>query len=188
MFAKKSTIPLPDKDPFYTERSDTFSALANGAVLRSRQIEVVYFPGFDNPPLQAWQVAYKTKAQDGMTPQVTALTILKPSTAQPDKDGKYRVAFYMAKCDSAGQNFRTSYALRAGNDYTLGAASEQVFIAPMLDRGWIVVVPDYESETCAFGAGYQSGYASLDSIRAAFAFQPMEFHRIRTANTKQRRS
>lgn len=170
LFAKKGSIPLPINDPFYFERPDSFATLGNGAVLRSRQIEVVYFPGFDDPPIQAWQVAYKTKAQNGMTPQVTVLTLLKPSTAAPDKDGKYRLLMYGSKCDSAGQNFRTSYALRAGNDYTLGAASEQIFIAPMLDRGWIVVVPDYESETCAFGAGYQSGYAFLDSIRAALAF------------------
>ena len=182
MFAKKSSIPLPANDPFYTERSDDFSAFANGAVLRSRQIEVVYFPGFDNPPLQAWQVAYKTKAQDGMTPQVTVLTILKPSTAQPDKDGKYRIMVYGSKCDSAGTNFRTSYALRAGNDYTLGAASEQVFIAPCLDRGWITVVPDYESETCAFGAGHQSGYAFLDSIRAALTFEPMGIPKDRNSD------
>ncbi|TKY86808.1 hypothetical protein EX895_004449 [Sporisorium graminicola] len=173
LFSKKDRIPLPENDPFYSDRSDDFSALANGAILRSRQIEVVYFPGFDNPPLQAWQVAYKTKAQDGMTPQVTVVTILKPSTAAPDSDGKYRILAYGAKCDSAGTNFRTSYALRAGNDYTLGAASEQVFIAPLLDRGWITIVPDYESETCAFGAGYQSGYAFLDSIRAVLNFEPM---------------
>ncbi|SJX61740.1 related to lipase family [Sporisorium reilianum f. sp. reilianum] len=173
LFSKKDRTALPENDPFYFERSDDFSAHANGAILRSRQIEVVYFPGFDNPPLQAWQVAYKTKAQDGTTPQVTVLTILKPSTAVPDSDGKYRVVAYGAKCDSAGTNFRTSYALRAGNDYTLGAASEQVFIAPLLDRGWITIVPDYESETCAFGAGYQSGYAFLDAIRAALNFEPM---------------
>lgn len=108
-----------------------------------------------------------------MTPQVTVFTILCPSTAAPDSDGKYRIMVYGAKCDSAGQNFRTSYALRAGNDYTLGAASEQIFIAPCLDRGWITIVPDYESETCAFGAGYQSGYAFLDSIRAALNFEPL---------------
>ena len=173
LFSKKHGIPLPENDPFYFDRSDNFSALANGAILRSRQIEVVYFPGFDDPPLQAWQVAYKTKAQDGMTPQVTVVTILRPSTAAPDSDGKVRMLVYGAKCDSAGTNFRTSYAFRAGNDYTLGAASEQIFIAPTLDRGWICVVPDYESETCAFGAGYQSGYAFLDSIRAALNFEPV---------------
>ncbi|SNX83235.1 related to lipase family [Melanopsichium pennsylvanicum] len=173
LFSKKNGIPIPAKDPFYFERSDNFSGLANGAILRSRQIEVVYFPGFDDPPLEAWQVAYKTKAQDGMTPQVTVLTILKPSTAALDADGKYRVMIYGAKCDSAGTNFRTSYALRAGNDDALGAASEQIFIAPCLDKGWITIVPDYESETCAFGAGYQSGYAFLDSIRAALNFEPL---------------
>lgn len=173
LFSKKAGIPLPANDPFYFTRPDDFSALGNGAILRSRSIEVVYFPGFEDPPLQAWQVAYKTKAQDGMTPQVTVLTILRPSTATPDKDGKYRIMIYGAKCDSAGTNFRTSYALRAGNDYTLGAASEQIFIAPCLDRGWITVIPDYESETCAFGAGFQSGYAFLDSIRASLNFELM---------------
>lgn len=173
MFSKKNGVPLPEKDPFYFERSDNFAALASGAVLRSRQVEVVYFPGFDNPPLLAWQVAYKTTAQDGITPQVTVVTILRPSTAAPDQDGKLRIMAYGSKCDSAGTNFRTSYALSAGHDFSLSAAAEQVFIAPCLDRGWITLVPDYESETCAFGAGYQSGYAFLDAIRAALAFEPL---------------
>ncbi|SOV04423.1 related to lipase family [Ustilago sp. UG-2017a] len=173
IFSKEAGIPFPSKDPFYSERPYNFTSLPAGAILRSRQFSVIYFPGFDNPPLQAWQVAYKTTAQNGLTPQVTVLTIFRPSTAQPDSEGKYRILAYGAKCDSAGTNFRTSYALRAGNDYTLGAASEQIFIAPCLDRGWIVVVSDYESETCAFGAGPQSAYAFLDSIRAALAFEPM---------------
>lgn len=33
-------------------------------------------------------------------------------------------------------------------------------------RNWIVIVPDYESSTDAFGAGKQSGQAVLDGIRA----------------------
>lgn len=173
LFSKAASISTPSQDPFYSERPENFTALPNGAILRSRNIQVVYFPGFDDPPLQAWQVAYKTLAQDSITPQVTVLTILRPSTAAPDADGKFRIMIYGSKCDSAGTNFRTSYALRAGNDNTLGAASEQVFIGPCLDRGWITVVPDYESETCAFGAGYQSGYAFLDSIRACLSFEPM---------------
>lgn len=180
LFAKPGGVPLPEKDSFYTDRGSNFTALGNGGILRSRPVEVVYFPGFDNPPLQAWQVAYKTKSQDGMTPQVTVVTILKPYTAQPDKDGKYRIVAYGSKCDSAGTNFRTSYAMRAGNDYKLGAASEQIFIAPCLDRGWIALIPDYESETCAFGAGYQSGYAFLDSIRAALNFPEMGIARDQT--------
>ncbi|PWZ00601.1 LIP-domain-containing protein [Testicularia cyperi] len=183
-FAKKATVPLPERDPFYSDRGDDFYALGNGAILRARSIDVVYFPGFDNPPIQAYHVAYKTKAQDGMTPQLTVTTILVPSTAKPDKDGDLRVLIYGSKCDSAGTNFRTSYALRAGNDYKLGAASEQIFLGPCLDRGWIIVVPDYESETCAFGAGYQSGYAFLDSIRASLNFEPMGVQRRQDGSFK----
>lgn len=171
LFSKKSAILLPSNDPFYFTRSSEFSTLSAGTVLHSREVEITYFPGFDD--LSAWQVAYKTTAQDGTTPLISVATILKPSNAAADADGKYRIVAYGAKCDSAGQNFRTSYVLRAGNDDGLSAAGEQVFIAPLLDRGWIVVVPDYESETCAFGAGHQSAYAFLDAIRASLTFGPM---------------
>ncbi|EST07618.1 Lipase, secreted [Kalmanozyma brasiliensis GHG001] len=170
-FSKKTTIPHPQDDPFYFTCSPEFATLSAGTILRSREVEIIYFPGFDH--LSAWQVAYKTTAQDGTAPLVSVATILRPSNAAPDADGRYRIVAYGAKCDSAGQNFRTSYALRAGNDDTLGAASEQIFLGPLLDRGWIVIVPDYESETCAFGAGNQSGYAFLDAIRAGLSFAPM---------------
>ncbi|SPO39412.1 related to lipase family [Pseudozyma flocculosa] len=170
LFGGGPKISTPSKDAFYWDRPANFDTLHNGAILRSRPVDLVYFPGFQDPPLQAWQVAYKTKAQDGMTPQVTVTTIIRPSTARKDSDGAWHLLSYQSKCDSASPNCRTSYALRAGNDYKLGALSEQVFMEPCLDRGWIVLVPDYESETDAFGAGPQSAYATLDGIRAALAF------------------
>ncbi|KAN0063127.1 hypothetical protein ACQY0O_004291 [Thecaphora frezii] len=170
LFGGGVKIPIPTKDSFYYDRPANFATLGNGAILRSREVDIVYFPGFEDPPLRAWQVAYKTKAQDGMTPHVTVTTILKPATAAKDKDGAYRILSYQSKCDSASPSCKTSYALRAGNDYKLGALSEQVFIEPCLDRNWIVLVPDYESETDAFGAGPQAAYATLDGIRAALAF------------------
>ena len=166
-------IKPPAEDPFYHDRPSNFAALSNGAILRWREVDVVYFPGFDDPPLKAWHVAYKSKSQDGMTPQVTVTTVFKPSNAVPDKDGDYRVLSYLSKTDSAAPNCRTSYALRAGNDYRLGALSEQVFMEPCLDRGWILAVPDYQGETDAFGAGAQSAYATLDGIRAVLAFDQL---------------
>lgn len=53
------------------------------------------------------------------------------------------------------------------------ATSEKIFIEPLLDRGWIVSVPDYESQNDAFGAGIQSGHAVLDSMRAVLAFSEL---------------
>lgn len=53
------------------------------------------------------------------------------------------------------------------------ATSEKIFIEPLLDQGYIVSVPDYESQNDAFGAGIQSGHAVLDSIRAVLAFSEL---------------
>ena len=87
------------------------------------------------------------------------------------------LSFQMAE-DSATIDCGPSYIMQyiAQSDPLLASNLTQfqiLFAEAALARKWIVVVPDYESETCAFGAGSQSGYAFLDSIRAALAFEPI---------------
>ncbi|PWN49095.1 LIP-domain-containing protein [Violaceomyces palustris] len=213
-FIEPPLVP-PSQDKFYSDRPASFDSSSPGTVLRSRRVGVVKFdilPTFGSKVqgLKCWQVAFKTLAQDGRTPQVSVALIIRPilkkkraptrlslpfwskkkrgeSITKGDVQGKTRlkgedydkVVCYQSKCDSASPDCRTTYALRKGNGGSLGALGEVVFIEPFLDRGWTVVVPDYESERDAFGAGPQAGRAVLDSLKATFNFEPLDLNRSR---------
>ncbi len=149
MFAKKSSIPLPENDPFYSSRSDNFTSFGNGAILRSRPIEVVYFPASTTLPSKPGKSHTNQSAGRHDTSHNGPH---HPQTVHRRPRRQWQVLHHglRLKMRFCRHQLSHHYALRAGNDYTLGAASEQIFIAPCLDRGWITVVPDYESETCAF--------------------------------------
>jgi hypothetical protein len=68
---------------------------------------------------------------------------------------------YQIAYDSASVDASPSYLV-----YNPAEKSTLVDIAAALDRGWFVNVPDYEGPLAAFGAGVQSGHATLDSVRA----------------------
>ena len=156
--------PAPSQDPFYQMEASALNALKPGTVIRSRRVEILDFPGLDAKTLQAWQIAYSTTSELG-APQITVMTVLL--TPNPRKD---HVVIYGSKMDSATSSCRTSYALRRDNPNTFGALSELVFLEAVLDHNWVVVIPDYESQTDAFGARRQSGQAVLDSLRAVKTF------------------
>ena len=57
--------------------------------------------------------------------------------------------------------------LRGGNPADLGAPSQESYLLAYVNKGYTVVVPDYEGIQLAWGAGQESGYATLDGITAA---------------------
>lgn len=58
--------------------------------------------------------------------------------------------------------------------YTLrkGTSAEALAIAPLLLKGWTVVVPDYNGPDHQWTAAYNEGKGTLDGIRAATHFTP----------------
>jgi hypothetical protein len=146
----------PTADPFY-KWSGSLQKVAPGTVLRRRTVTL-------NPAVggvtTATQLLYRTTTQLGK-PAVTVTTIIAP----PQSSGPPKLVAYQTAYDALGAQCDPSYTLAGGNDSSDSA--ETAIMAQFVANGDTVVVSDYEGEDLAFGAGQQSGYGTLDGIRAA---------------------
>ncbi len=150
--------PPPSRDAFYAPPG-SLAKVKPGTVLRSRRVSVALGGG----PLTATQVLYRSTNQVGQ-PSATAATILRPSRAL----GPVRLLSYQTAYDGMAATCRPSYALQQGDSSANGIVSaEGAIIASYLNQGYTVVTSDYEGPTDDFGAGRESGYGTLDAIRAA---------------------
>lgn len=149
---------LPSQDAFYSY-SGSLAGVAPGTVLRSRSVSLA--ESGTTTPVTASQVLYRTTGQLGQ-PTVTVATIIRPAvTAAPVKIVSYQTAY-----DALGSQCDPSYTLQGGNSsYSTAQAEEQVILG-YVSAGDTVVVPDYEGEKLDWGAGQESGYDTLDAIRA----------------------
>jgi hypothetical protein len=121
---------------------------------------------------------YRTTTELG-APRVTVTTVLR---AAPRLADPVRIVSYQMFYDGLGSECDPSYNLRdpslenysqvesgntqSGNDSQV----EEALMTPYLAAGDTLVVSDYEGEDLAWGAGQQSGYQTLDGIRAAENF------------------
>ena len=150
--------PLPAQDSFYTY-AGSLAGVAPGTVLKSRAITV---PGaLLSVAFSASQVVYRTTGELGQ-PTVTVATILKPLLPLPTRIVSYQTAY-----DALGAECDPSYTLRGGRGGGTTAAAEQQLLTAYVALGDTVVVPDYEGTNLDWGAGQESGYGTLDGIRAA---------------------
>lgn len=124
--------------------------------------------GLEIEKLKVWEIAYVTTGVQGA--EVTVCTVVIP----PNAGEKDKIVVQCPKTDSASSQCRTSWILRKGNGGATDGASEQIFMAPIFDRGYVVVIPDYEGQRDAFGSGYISGQSTLDAIRATLAFDTLK--------------
>ncbi|HEY3144131.1 MAG TPA: lipase family protein [Acidimicrobiales bacterium] len=148
--------PPPDDDPFYIPPAG-FETRAPGSVLRSRPVTVT---GLGVPlPVQAKQTLVRTTDSAGH-PVATASTVLIPGI--PFWFGKRPLVSYQAPTDSLGDQCEPSYTLRTGD-----LTSDLALLAPLLLKGYVVVVTDYQGPNHAYSAGRLEGHATLDGIRAA---------------------
>jgi secretory lipase len=155
--AAASPPTLPAQDPFYAY-SGPLTQIEPGTVLRTRTIQVA--ENGTPTPLTATQVLYRTTGELGQ-PTVTVATVLKPALV-PTKIVSYQTAY-----DALGSECDPSYTLQGGDtSYSTAQAEEQIILG-YLAAGYTVVVPDYEGEQLDWGAGQESGYGTLDGIRAA---------------------
>ncbi|WP_019884421.1 lipase family protein [Streptomyces purpureus] len=159
--ATTATATPAASDPFYTyDGSEPLSSFAPGAVLKTRtlQYHLVGIP----TPLKAIQLLHRsTDAQGRAAANVT--TVVRSLTGDGSKAVSYQ-SFY----DSLNPEDGPSRAI-AGN-LTLGGVIpnvEAVFMAPLLAKGYTLVIPDTQGQRAAFAAGPEYGTNTLDSIRAA---------------------
>jgi hypothetical protein len=150
--------PLPSADAFYSYTAAQLRGVAPGAILRQRTI-----PNADlgtSTPMSATQVLFRTTGEQGQ-PTATVATIIGPAVPSPVT----RIISYQTAYDALGSECDPSYTLQGGNSgYD---SDEQTVIGGYVAAGYTVVDTDYEGTNLDWGAGQESGYATLDGVRAA---------------------
>ncbi|NEW47153.1 lipase family protein [Nocardia cyriacigeorgica] len=168
-------LPLPPElDPgFYHPPADVVAAKAPGEIIAARQVNVANF-GIIPLNVDAWQVSYRSNnSRDEAIPAVA--TLIKPRGASPDP--RKLLSVQIAEDSTAGY-CTPSYALQhlsvASFVGQIVAPAEFVFAQAALQQGWAVVIPDHQGPNSAYAAGPLAGRITLDGIRAATSFAPLE--------------
>ncbi|HTU95937.1 MAG TPA: lipase family protein [Solirubrobacteraceae bacterium] len=152
--------PLPSADPFYSYNAAQLNGVAPGTILRERTISNADLG--TSTPISATQVLYRTSNEAGQ-PAATVTTIISPSSGTSPTATK--IVSYQTAYDALGSVCDPSYTLQGGNSgYD---SDEQTLIGSYVDEGYTVIDSDYEGTNLDWGAGQESGYTTLDGIRAA---------------------
>ncbi|MFD3746881.1 lipase family protein [Nocardia sp. NPDC058633] len=173
--APAPVIPLPPElDPgFYLPAAETVAATAPGEIIAARQVNVADF-GLLPIDVDAWQVSYRSNnSRDEAIPAVATLIKPRGQAVQPRK----LLSVQMAEDSTAGY-CAPSYALQHLSVAALAGQivvpAEFLFAQAALAQGWAVVVPDHQGPNSAYAAGPLAGRITLDGIRAATSFAPLE--------------
>jgi hypothetical protein len=153
-------LPEPDEDPFYAQPSAKRLAAAKpGKVLRARPVDL----SASNIPVahRAWQLLYRT-ADTKDRPVAAIATLIVPEEAASEPRP---ILSYQPAEDSLTRRCASSYELR------MGSGGEPDNFSMGLQRGWTVVVPDYEGPESQWIAGAMAGHAILDAVRASQRFR-----------------
>ncbi|KAJ5701314.1 hypothetical protein N7488_008862 [Penicillium malachiteum] len=158
---------LPMDDDFYSPPDDNgaWKLSDTGTILKSREVSIAQLIGQGKSGAKGYQLLYSTKDVHG-NPDVTVTTIIVPKYPY-----RKRVISLQNAYDSPSVNCHPSYGLQYGAE-GYGASWNRLnlaFMAPYLRVGPILNIPDYEGSNAAFAVGPQSGYQTLDSIKAALA-------------------
>ncbi|WP_310964808.1 lipase family protein [Nocardioides terrisoli] len=162
-----TTIPRPHNDPFYAYTGATpLSQVSRGTVLKKRAI-TLSVAGKVATPVPAEQLLYRTQDERGR-PAVTVTTVLAPAGAARGVVG------YLSFYDALGDECDPSYTLRGGDPGSSANAeeadAEEALVASLMGQGYAVTVPDFEGEGLHWVAGQESGWSTLDSIRATESY------------------
>jgi Secretory lipase len=151
---------LPSQDPFYTySGSVPLSQIPPGTVLNTRAVSLT-ITGL-TVPVATEQLLYRTTGELGQ-PEVTVTTVIRPLVSLLGTE----IVAYQTAYDALGSECDPSYTLQGGNPGDTVAQAEAAAIAGYVVAGFTVTVPDYEGENLDWGAGQESGYGTLDAIRA----------------------
>ncbi len=119
----------------------------------------------NSTPVQAEQLLYRTTDQLDH-PTVTVTTVLVPASSPVVP----RIVGYLSFYDGLAPKCSPSYTLAGGDTgddtYQQEADEEELLVSWYLSQGDIVTVPDFEGTGLHWMAGRESGYSTLDSIRA----------------------
>ena len=113
--------------------------------------------------MPATQALYRTQNQLGQ-PTATVATIIPPSAAGPPPT---KLLSYQTFYDGLDDSCRPSYTLQGGVPATGSGNADNNLLLGYVRDGYTVVSSDYEGPTDDYTAGRESGYGTLDGIRAA---------------------
>lgn len=169
------TFPaVPEFDAgFYSPPDAVVSAAEPGEILASRPVNVANL-GLVPLNVDAWQLSYRSNNARGEAIPAVA-TVLKPRGSVSDRP----LLSYQIAEDSLGGYCASSYVLQQGSiPWPLTGAvtggGQFLEIQAALAQGWGVVVPDHQGPNSSFASGPLAGRITLDGIRAAENFEPME--------------
>ncbi|MDI6627100.1 MAG: lipase family protein [Rhodococcus sp. (in: high G+C Gram-positive bacteria)] len=166
-------IPEFDTD-FYLPPADVVAAAAPGQIIAARPVELATLNVIPTQ-VDAWQLSFRSN--NGRDEPIAAVTtVIKPRGASAAP--RPLISIQLAE-DSLAAYCAPSYAMRAGaipwpvtGAVTSGAQFLEVQAA--LAQGWAVSVPDHQGPNNSFAAGPVAGRITLDGIRAAENFAPMQ--------------
>jgi hypothetical protein len=150
---------VPTNDPFYYY-SGSLAHFAPGTVLRHRTVNIAETG--KTTPMTATQLLYRTQNQLGQR-TFTVATVIRPA----NPIGATKIVSYQTAYDALGSQCDPSYTLQGGDSSYSTAQDEEQIILAYVTAGYTVVVPDYEGEQLHWAAGQESGWNTLDGIRAA---------------------
>ncbi|MGX1857400.1 lipase family protein [Dietzia sp. NPDC055340] len=156
-------LPSPSPDPWYSDPPAVDPATAHGTILAARPVTV--------PPInmrnfgRGWQVLVQS-ADSHDQPQQIVSTILEPATPW-DGPGPRPLVSFNVTIDSLGLECMPSHVLP--NKFNIELPP---FLQILADRGYGLVVTDFQGPKAAYAAGRANGRAVLDGMRAARAFVP----------------
>lgn len=158
----RDVLLKPKDDPFYVPPIN-LDDYRPGDIIRSRPTPgpIGAAQNITSVNIQgAYQLFYRTTDAIGHA-AAAMTTVLVPYNAQYDK-----LVAYAAAYDSSDNNCSPSYTLQKESNVT---SYDPLFMAALLEEGWVVTTADYEGLDAAFVAGVQSGQMNLDAIRATLA-------------------
>ncbi|AWH94414.1 lipase family protein [Dietzia psychralcaliphila] len=156
-------LPSPSPDPWYSSPPDVAADTAPGTILATRPVSI--------PPHnvrnfgRGWQVLVQS-ADSHDRPQQIVSTIIEPATPWPGPGPRPLVSFNVT-IDSLGLTCMPSHVLPHKLNMELPP-----FLQILADRGYGLVLTDFQGPRAAYAAGRANGRAVLDGVRAARAFTP----------------
>lgn len=171
-----SGVLLPDNDPFYAVPPH-LEWKRDGTVLRSRELPAAALA--TPAPAKVWQLLYKTRDNAGRA-TATAGTLLVP-TGEWSGPGARPLVSYQVPEDALTTECAPSYLLRAGStgfpSTLVQAGFDRGQVADAVNRGWTVMVPDWEGPRSEFYGAGAAAHGVLDGVRAARSFTPAHVDR-----------
>ena len=161
IFASPLSLKSPLVDDFYNPPRGYESAKL-GEILKLRKtpgkISSLFIPV---EVKNSWQLLVRSEDSFGNAAAIVT-TVIEPFNADPSK-----VVSYQSWEDAANIECSPSYGMQFGAPLSsVQTQVDMIFIVPLLNKGYFVVLPDYEGPKSTFGVGRQSGKATLDSIKA----------------------